>query len=54
MISLLDFKLQQEALSSQLFKDPECWSGWDLNLKVFVYMVIYSIFSAYQVLNGTE
>jgi len=47
-------KLHQEALSSQLFKDPECWSGRDLNLKVIVYMVIYSIFSAYQVLNRTE
>ena len=45
-------KLQQEALSSQLFKDPECWSGRDLNLKVI--LVIYSTLSAYQVLNRTE
>ena len=23
--------LQKAALSPQLFKDPECWSGWNLN-----------------------
>ena len=23
--------ITKAVLSSQLFKDPECWSGWDLN-----------------------